>query len=326
MAGRVDLSVSVCGLRLANPVMLGSGPLGVTGEQLVGFGQVAGAVVTKSISERPSAGSPQPRIVSIDHDGMLNYEGGPNPGIEAFARIMREAKPRMRCPLIGSMSARTLRLQKGMERLAARFEEAGADAIELDFKYLYDKGSARTDFTRQQIDEAIGGLKKVVSLPLIAKLAFGPTEIALVAKAAEEAGAAAVTAINTVFPGMKINVRRRAPVLSMHFGGLSGAPVRPLAVAAVFQIAKEIRIPVIGCGGIMTGEDVLEFFLAGASAVQIFTVAMAEKEAAFTRIVGELEAACEKYGIARLADVVGAAQNAVVTEKADLQWAAFSDD
>src|SRR5690606_34413466 len=97
--------------------------------------------------------SPQPRIVAIDHDGMLNYEGGPNPGIDAFAGIMRDSLPRMRCPVFGSMSTRTLRLQKGMERVAARFEEAGAAALELDFKYLYDQSSLRSDFSLEQIAE-----------------------------------------------------------------------------------------------------------------------------------------------------------------------------
>ncbi|MEX2643216.1 MAG: nitronate monooxygenase [Acetobacterales bacterium] len=322
----VDLSVSIGGLSLAHPLILASGPLSVTEDQLVSFGQVAGAIVAKSTSEKPSQGSPQPRIVAIDHDGMLNYEGGPNPGIDAFADIMRRSLPQMRCPIIGSMSARTLRLQKGMERVAAQFEDAGAAALELDFKYLYDQASLRSDFSLEQIGETIGALRRIVSIPLIAKLAFGPTDITVLAKAAEDAGAAAITAINTVFPGMKISIRRRMPMLSMKYGGLSGAPIRPLAVACVYQITDAVKIPVIASGGAMTGDDVVEFLMAGASAVQIYTVAMAEKQAAFTRVNDELSAWMRDNGAARVSDLVGVVPKQIEPKRKDQQWSAFVDE
>src|SRR5262245_9387668 len=131
-------SVSIGSLVLKSPFMLGSGPVGVRAEDLIAFGQVAGAIVTKSISAMPSRGSPQPRIVKIDRDGMINYEGGPNPGIDAFAATIREVRPQIPCPIIGSVSPRTLTVASGIERVAEAFLNAGADGIELDFKYLHD--------------------------------------------------------------------------------------------------------------------------------------------------------------------------------------------
>lgn len=322
----VDLKTSVCGLNLRHPVMLGSGPLGVRADHLLRFGRVASAVITKSISQRPSAGSPQPRIARIDHDGMLNYEGGPNPGIEEFSRTIKQVKPNMECPLIGSLSPRTLQLTTGMEELAAQFEEAGADAIELDFKYLYDEKEFRTDFQLRQISEVLTRLRHAVKIPLIAKLSYGATDVADLAKATQDAGASAISAINTVFPAMKINLRKRAPMLSMKYGGLSGAPIRPIAVASVFRIASAVQVPIIGVGGIMTGEDVLEFLLAGACAVQIFTVAMVKEEKAFTQIVGELQSYMEQAHIQSVSEIVGAAQSAIVTERRDEQWTSFFEE
>lgn len=307
--GRVDLAARVAGVELRHPVMLASGSLSTTAEQLMTFATTAGAVVTKSISIEPDPGNPRPRIVSIDRDAMLNYEGAPNPGIAEFARIMRDVVPRMACPLICSMQVGTALARGARERVAATFEEGGAAAIELDFKYLYDEARLRTDFfTPGQVGEIVSSLRPLVRIPLIAKLAFGTPDIVEVARVAEGAGADAITAINTVFPGMKISTRRRAPVLARNYGGLSGPAIRPLAVATVFQIASAVRVPVIGVGGISAGEDVVEFLLAGASAVQLFTAAMAEKEAAFTRIVGELEAWMAANRVGSLAGLIGRAQ------------------
>ncbi len=316
-----DVTAVVAGVELEHPVMLASGSLSTTAEQLMTFGATAAAVVSKSVSIGPDPGNPRPRIVSIDHDGMLNYEGAPNPGIEAFAGVMHDVVLRMGCPLICSMQVGTTLTEGARERVAATFEEAGAAAIELDFKYLYDEANLRTDFfTPEQVEEIVCSLRPVVRIPLIAKLAFGTPDIVRVSRVAEAAGADAITAINTVFPGMKIGARRRAPMLARNYGGLSGAPIRPLAVATVFQIASAVEIPVIGVGGIMTGEDVVEFLLAGASAVQLFTAAMTEKERVFTRIVGELRTWMVANRVGSLAERIGRAESPKVARRADEPW------
>ncbi len=290
--------------------MLASGPIGVKAEQILEYGRLASAVITKSISLEPSEGSPQPRIARIDHDGLINYEGGPNPGIVEFAKTIRAVKPQMECPLIGSLSPRTLRMSGAMERLAEQFEEAGADALELDFKYLLDEKELRVDFSLGQLADVLARLRARVRVPLIAKLAFGSMDIAELARAAEASGASAISAINTIFPAMKISVRRRRPVLAVTYGGLSGAPIRPLAVAAVYRIASAVRIPVIGVGGIMTGEDALEFLMAGACALQVFSVAFQEGPGAFPRIVEELRRAMGRTGFAAVREAIGVAQKA----------------
>ncbi len=304
----LDLSTSVAGLALRSPVMLGSGPLGAKAQHLLTYSRVAGAVVTKSISAEASDGNPHPRIIRIDHDGMINSEGGANPGIRRFKEALRRIKPDLQCPVIGSLSPRTMRFEKGIEEVATGFEEAGCEAIELDFKYLHDEEGLRTDFTTRQIVDVLGRLKKVVNLPLIAKFAYGATDIGVLAKAAEGSGAAAVTAINSVFPAMKIDLQKRAPALSVKYGGLSGAPIRSLGIASVYRIAQAVRIPVIGIGGIMTGENVIEFLLAGAKAVQVYTVVMTEGVKGFSRILEELKSAMVRYGFHSVGEIVGAAQ------------------
>ena len=303
----VDLSTTVGQLRLRSPLILGSGLLGAQADKLIEFSKVAGAVVTKSISLLPEQGSPPPRIARIDRDGMINSEGGMNPGIEAFSRTLQQIKSSMRSPLIGSLSPRTLRFDKGMEEVAVTFEENGAEAIELNFKYLYDEKELRTDFSTKQITEILTRLRRVVHIPLIAKLTYGGMDAAVLARAAEDAGAAAISAINSVFPAMKIDIKKRTPVLPVKFGGLSGPSIRPLAVAAVYRIASAVKIPTIGIGGIMSGEDVIEFLLAGACAVQIYTIALREGPKAFSRILGELESFMDENGIGSLREVIGAA-------------------
>ena len=303
----MDLSTTVGQLRLRSPLILGSGLLGAQADKLLEFSKVAGAVITKSISLLPEQGSPPPRIARIDREGMINSEGGMNPGIEAFSRTLQQIKSSLGCPLIGSLSPRTLRFDKGMEEVAVTFEENGAEAIELNFKYLYDEQELRTDFSTKQITEILTRLRRVVHIPLIAKLTYGGMDAAVLARAAEDAGAAAVSAINSVFPAMKIDIKKRAPVLPVKFGGLSGPSIRPLAVATVYRIASAVKIPTIGIGGIMSGEDVIEFLLAGACAVQIYTIALREGPGAFSRILGGLESFMDDNGIGSLREVIGGA-------------------
>ena len=280
----LDLSVDIAGLSLPDPLMLGSGPIGVRADDLLAFGQVASAIVTKSISVKPSLGSPQPRIAKIDREGMINYEGGPNPGIDAFAETLKEVCPAVPCPIIGSISPRTLTYSTGLEDMVEKFVHAGARGIELDFKYLYDQAKGRSDFRAEDMASVIKRVRAVADTPVIAKLAYGSIELADLAKAAEDGGAAAISAINTVFPAMRISLRSRRPLLSMNYGGLSGGPIRPLAVAAIYQLRGATRLPLIGIGGVTSAEDVAEFALAGATAVQIYTAAQVQGPGIFSRI------------------------------------------
>jgi len=318
------LAVGIADLALPHPLMLGSGPICVRAVDLLAFGQVASAIVTKSISALPSRGSPKPRIARSDRDGMLNYEGGPNPGIDAFCDTLREVVPSTPCPIIGSISARTLAVHAGTEHVVEKFARAGVKALELDFKYLYDQAKGRSDFRPQEMSAIIARVRGVADIPVIAKLAYGPIELGDLAKAAEDGGAAAISAINTVFPAMRISLRTQRPTLSMNYGGLSGAPIRPLAVAAIYRLHEVTRLPLIGIGGVTSAQDVVEFVMAGATAVQVYTAAQLGGPAVFPRLRTELEKLLDDMGVASLADLRGVAhgeRKPVV----DHQWEAVGD-
>jgi dihydroorotate dehydrogenase (NAD+) catalytic subunit len=318
-----DSAVSIGALSLRHPFILGSGPVGVRAEDLIAFGQVAGAIVTKSISASPSRGSPQPRIVKMDRDGMINYEGGPNPGIDAFAVTLREVRSAIPCPIIGSISPRTLTQAMAIEAVAEKFVDAGADGLELDFKYLYDQSKGKAEFLPEKMASIIRRVRATADVPVIAKLAFGSIALDELAKAAEDGGATAISAINTIFPAMRISLRSRRPMLSMKFGGLSGAPIRPLALAAIYRLREVTSLPLIGIGGIVSAEDAAEFFLAGANAVQVYTAAQIQGPPIFPALATGLERVLTDMGAGSLAEIVGAAHKPAARHQEDHQWDAI---
>ena len=316
-------AVTIGTLSLRHPFILGSGPVGARAEDLIAFGQVAGAIVTKSISASPSRGSPQPRIVKMDRDGMINYEGGPNPGIDAFAKTIREVRSAIPCPIIGSISPRTLTHAKAIETVTEKFIHAGADGLELDFKYLYDQSRGKSEFVPEKMTSIIRRVRATADVPVIAKLAFGSIALNELAKAAEDGGATAISAINTIFPAMRISLRSRRPMLSMKFGGLSGAPIRPLAIAAIYRLREVSRLPLIGIGGIVSAEDAAEFFLAGADAVQVYTAAQIQGPAIFPALETGLERVLADMGAGNLAEIIGDAHKPAAKHQEDHQWDAI---
>ncbi len=313
-------SVSIGAMALRHPFILGSGPIGVRGDDLIAYGRVAAAIVTKSISANPSRGSPQPRIVKIDRDGMINYEGGPNPGIDAFCATLAEVRSAIPCPIIGSISPRTLTYPKALEHMVEKFIAAGADGIELDFKYPYDQAKGTREFRPENMVSVLRRVRAVADTVVIAKLAFGSIPLDDLAKAAEDGGATAISAINTVFPAMRIGLQSRRPILSMDYGGLSGAPIRALAVAAIYRLRQATTLPLIGIGGIVTAEDAAEFFLAGANAVQVYTTAQIRGPGIFTELANDLDHLLDDLKVARLADLIGAAHKAERRSREDHQW------
>jgi dihydroorotate dehydrogenase subfamily 1 len=260
----------------------------------------------------------------MDRDGMINYEGGPNPGIDAFAATIKEVRSSIPCPIIGSISPRTLTSASGIERVAEAFLTAGADGIELDFKYLYD-GVGRRDFQPDSLSSVVKRVRSVADVPVIAKLTFGAISLAELAKAAEDGGAAAISAINAVFPAMRIGLRSRMPTLSMNFGGLSGGPIRPLAVAAIFQLREATKLPLLGIGGVVGAEDAAEFIMAGANAVQIYTTAQLRGPQIFHDIESEFTTLMTDLKVNRLDDIVSAAHQPRKRQQDDHQWDAVAE-
>lgn len=305
-----DLSTDVAGLSLEFPVMLGSGPLGVRGKDLLEFGRIAGGIVTKSITPEPCAGSRTPRIAKVDRDGMLNYEGNPNPGIDKFSDTLREVIPAIPCPVIGSIAPDALREETKLEYMVEKFVDAGVKGIELDYKYLYDPERGLTNFEPKELASICARVRSVAKTVLVVKLAVGFIPLPELARAAEDGGADAISAINTLFPAMRIALRSRRPILSTTFGGLSGRPIRTMAVAAIYQLREVTRLPLIGIGGARTAEDVVELLVAGASAVQIYTAAQLDGPSVFSTLRTELPALMERLGAPSISALLGSAHAA----------------
>jgi dihydroorotate dehydrogenase subfamily 1 len=245
--------------------------------------------------------------VKVDQDAMLNYEGNPNPGIDNFSATLREVIPSIPCPVIGSIAPDALREKNTLEYMVEKFVGAGVKGIELDYKYLYNESVGLTHFEPKELAKICARVRSVAKVVLVVKLAVGFIPLPDLAKAAEDGGADAISAINTLFPAMRIQLRSRRPTLSTKHGGLSGRPIRTMAIAAIYQLRQLTKLPLIGIGGAKTAEDVVEFFLAGASAVQVYTAAQLEGPKVFTELRRELPALLEKLRVPSVSSLIGAA-------------------
>ena len=249
------LNVSIAGLNFKSPLILASGILGVspsTMHILADYGM--GGITTKSIGPIKRKGYPNPSIIGLGNDTFLNAVGLANPGIENFAHEITEIKKKEDLVVIVSVFGNN---PKDFAHVASLAEEAGADAvvssIGVDPKLTYNY---------------VQTVKKAISCPLIVKLTPNVTDIVKIGLSAEKAGADALVAINTV-GGLAIDINTHRPILAHGIGGLSGKAIKPIGVKHVFNLSKAVSIPVIGCGGIFSYEDVIEYFLAGAVAVQL---------------------------------------------------------
>ena len=260
------LNVDLASLKLGNPTMLASGILGYSAETLeaVVMGGAA-AVVTKSIGLRSREGFANPTVVQADC-GLINAVGLPNPGVDAFVEEIEAAKDILTVPLVVSIYGFSA------EEYAAVAEKAvcaGADAVELNVSCPHVKATgSEIGQDPSALGQVIRKVKASVGKPVLVKLTPNVTDIVEIAEAAEDAGADALTIMNTV-KAMAIDADAMMPVLANKVGGLSGAAVKPVALRNVFDVYGNVTIPLIGCGGIACWRDAVEFLLAGASAVQI---------------------------------------------------------
>jgi len=265
----VDLAVSIGSLRLKNPVMTASGTFGYAKEfePYVNLGRL-GAVVVKGISLEPRAGNPPPRIVETSC-GMLNAIGLENVGVKRFISEKMESLQAMDVPVVVNILGDTLQEYREIaERLA---DVKGIAAVEVNISCPnVKKGGVAFGTVPEMAAAVTTAVKEKSTVPVIVKLSPNVTDITVIAKAVENAGADAVSLINTLI-GMAIDHRSRKPRLANVIGGLSGPAIKPVALRMVYQVAQAVSVPVIGIGGIETAEDVLEFMLAGATAIQIGT-------------------------------------------------------
>ena len=296
-----DLSVTIAGVKFATPIWTASGTAG-TGEEVEQWcdPKQLGAMVTKSVSLRPRPGHPYPRTVETA-SGMLNCIGLQNKGIDAF---IADELPRLkRMPTRAVINIVGESIEEYVE-LARRLSDAdGADCLELNLSCPnvargIDQGSDPV-----WVGECVGSVRSATKLPLFVKITPNTSDIVSLARAAAEHGADAISAINTLV-GMAINHSTFKPRLSNITGGLSGPAIKPVALAAVFKIARSVKIPVIGIGGIMNGLDAAEFMIAGASAVQVGT-ALFRNPTAPIQIADELAGYLRSKDLAKVGDLVG---------------------
>lgn len=297
-----DLAVDITGIRLKNPTILASGILGVTRASL-GFvvRNGAGAVTIKSISSEERAGHPGPNLIRYEA-GMLNAVGYSNPGVEEAAKEFADLSD-VDAPVIASIIGTTA---EDFVRVAEKLLPGQFAAVEIPLSCPHTPGFGT--MAGQQTPEATYAITKAVcgatDLPVWVKLSPNSQSIGEVAKAAQEAGAAAITAVNTMGPGMILDPASRAPLLGFGRGGVSGAALRPIAVQAVYDIAEAVDLPIIGTGGVETGRDAYEMLLAGASAVGVGTAVLTRGVDAFRIIASELSELMDRLGNPRLSDIV----------------------
>jgi dihydroorotate dehydrogenase (NAD+) catalytic subunit len=298
-----DLSVNVCDIRLKNPVIAASGTFGygVEFEDVVHLGSLGGLVV-KGLSKEPMIGNPPPRLWETAA-GMLNAIGLQNIGAQAF---LEEKLPRLRqiknVVVIANIFGYT---REDYERTIEILNEGeGIAAYELNVSCPNTAhGGLQFGSDPRTLDELVATAKRVALRPLIVKLSPNVTSIAQMAYVAQEAGADALSLINT-FVAMAIDPETRKPRIANVTAGLSGPAIKPIAVRMVYDAAHAVKIPVIGMGGISTAADVIEFMLAGASAVQIGTASYWDP-CATEKIVGEVREWCSEHHITHIAGLVG---------------------
>ena len=297
----VDLRVEFAGLRLKNPVIAASGTFGYGVEfaELVDLNRLGGLVV-KGLSAQPMDGAPAPRLAETA-SGMLNAVGLQNIGVRRFIEEKLPALRAFDTTVIANVFGHTP--EEYAEVIEQLNRAEGVAAYELNISCPnVKKGGAQFGLDPQLTREVVAGAKRVAARPLIVKLSPNVADITVLARAAEEAGADALSLVNT-FPGMAIDLAARRPRLGLPTGGLSGPAIKPLALRLVWEAARAVRIPVIGLGGIATGEDAAEFLVVGARAVQVGTASFANP-AATLRIVDELETYCRSSGIAAVSSLV----------------------
>ncbi len=299
---RPDMSVEIAGIKLRNPVMPASGTFGY-GEEYTPFIDMEkiGAIVTKGLSLKPKAGNPTPRIAETV-SGMLNAIGLQNVGIEAFIQHKMPFLRTVNTPVIANFFGNTLEEYGEVAKRLNDIPEIAAGELNISCPNVKQGGIVfGTD--PKAASEVVALVRKNLQKPLIVKLTPNVTDITIVARAVEEAGADAIACINTL-TGMSVDVHTRKPRIANMTGGLSGPAIRPVAVRMVHQVVQSVSVPVIGIGGIVKAMDALEFLIVGAKAVQVGTANFVDPTAMISIIEG-IEDFLIEEGIDDIHELIG---------------------
>lgn len=297
----MNTKVNIAGVEWKNPVTTASGTFG-SGLEYSGFVDLnkVGAITTKGVSSIPWTGNPTPRIAET-YGGMLNAIGLQNPGVEVFVQrdipFLKQYDTRIIVNVCGKTTEDYCEV---VERLSA----SEVDLLEINISCPNVKeGGIAFGQSSRAVEAITKEVKKYARQPVIMKLSPNVTDITETAKAAEAGGADALSLINTL-TGMKIDIHKRTFALANKTGGLSGPAIKPVAVRMVNQVANAVKLPIIGMGGIMNGEDALEFIMAGATAVAVGTANFTDPEATF-KVLKEIEVYMEKYKIDDINELIG---------------------
>jgi dihydroorotate dehydrogenase (NAD+) catalytic subunit len=296
------LTVEVGTLKLKNPVMTASGTFGY-GEEYAPYVDLnrLGAIIVQGLSLKPRLGNTGPRIMETPA-GMLNAIGLQNIGVKSFIRDKLPYLRQFDTAIIANVYGETIEEYLRVSEILT--VAGGVHALEINVSCPnVKKGGVAFGTDPDMIAEVTEGVKGVTDLPVIVKLSPNVTDIAVMAKTAEAAGADAVSLINTI-TGMSVDVEKRIPHLKNITGGLSGPAIKPIALRMVWQVANQVKIPVIGVGGIMSAHDALEFFIVGARAIQVGTANFVEPRATISIIEG-IEDYINKHHIVAMDDLVG---------------------
>ena len=298
-----DLSVELCGVALDNPVIPASGTFGFGKEMAEIYDiNILGSISFKGTTRDARFGNPTPRIAECP-SGLINSVGLQNPGVDAvIAHELPELRKIFRKPIVANISG--FSIEEYVECCQKLDKEVQVAILEVNISCPNVHNGGMAFGTSPESAAAVTkAVKAVTTKPVFIKLSPNVTDIVAIAKACEEAGADGITLINTML-GMRIDIARRKPVIANKMGGFSGAAIFPIAVRMVYQVAHAVKIPVIGCGGVSSAEDVIEMMMAGATAVQVGAENLRNPYAC-KEIIEELPYVMERLGIEKLTDIIG---------------------
>lgn len=300
-----NLNIELCGIKLSNPTILPSGFLGTSKSLLKRVADNgAGAATIKSVSYEAREGHKNPTVIPFEA-GMLNAVGYSNPGADETTREftnLKEVSIPVIASIIGTEADDFVRV---VDKLSAN--EFAAIELPLSCPHTPGFGLLAGQGTPESTVKIVSAVRKASKLPVFVKLSPNIPEIGNLAKAAEDAGASAITAVNTLGPGMIINIDARSPVLSYKVGGVSGQALRPIAVRCVYDIFKAVKIPIIGTGGISTGSHAIEMVMAGATAIGVGTGIYERGLDIFQKICGEMATWMAENNFNRIDEMIGIA-------------------
>ena len=299
----VNTSVKLCGVTLDNPIIPASGTFGFGYEFNDWYDiNILGSFSFKGTTKEPRFGNPTPRIAEVP-SGMLNAVGLQNPGVH---KVISEELPKLKevfhKPVVANISGFSEEEYVYCCELIDKEDQVGIIEVNISGPNVHNGGMS-FGTSPESAYEITKAVKAVTTKPVIMKLSPNVTDITAIAKACEEGGADGISLINTLL-GMRIDLKRRKPLLANTTGGLSGPAVFPVAVRMVYQVYNAVNIPIVGMGGVTTAEDVIEMMLAGATAVQVGAANLVDPFAC-KKIIEDLPRVMEKYGIENLTDIIG---------------------